>query len=269
MLTSSQGLTLSDVQQKVLDDRTLLLEYALQPDASYLWAVSKADVSLYKLPARSNLDKAATDLRAQLIPSTLQRRIVGIDVIDPNRGIGLAASAPSDAGPFVAASTRFTNSRWNRPPALWRKRLLIVADGALSYVPFEVFLKTAAAGDFSSLPYLIKSNEIVYAPSASVVAAIRQQRSKASGRAMLIIADPVFNSNDARARKGTTTNSGDSELRGLGIQSALADVTGDNAAATADAKMEGLPLARLAGTRAEARRSPNLLKVRVDKPTSG
>jgi len=260
-LTSSQGLTLSDVQQKVLDDRTLLLEYALQPDASYLWAVSKADVSLFKLPARNNLDKAATDLRAQLIPSTLQRRIVGIDVIDPNRGIGLAASAPSDAAPFVAASNALYKLALEPAAStLSDKRLLIVADGALSYVPFEVFLKTAATGDFSSLPYLIKSNEIVYAPSASVVAAIRQQRSKASGRAMLIIADPVFNSNDARARKGTTTNSGDSELRGLGIQSALADVTGDNAAATADAKMEGLPLARLAGTRAEAEEISKLAK---------
>ena len=260
-LTSSQGLTLSDVQQKVLDDRTLLLEYALQPDASYLWAISKADVSLFKLPGRSNLDKAATDLRAQLIPSTLQRRIVGIDVIDPNRGIGLAASAPSDAAPFVAASNALYKLALEPAAStLSDKRLLIVADGALSYVPFEVFLKTAATGDFSSLPYLIKSNEIVYAPSASVVAAIRQQRSKASGRAMLIIADPVFNSNDARARKGTTTNSGDSELRGLGIQSALADVTGDNAAATADAKMEGLPLARLAGTRAEAEEISKLAK---------
>jgi len=261
VLTSSQGLTLSDVQQKVLDDRTLLLEYALQPDASYLWAVSKTDVSLFRLPARNNLDKAATDLRAQLIPSTLQRRIVGIDVIDPNRGIGLAASAPSDAGPFVAASNALYKLALEPAAStLGDKRLLIVADGALSYVPFEVFLKTTAAGDFSSLPYLIKSNEIVYAPSASVVAAIRQQRSKASGRAMLIIADPVFNSNDARARKGTTTGSGDSELRGLGIQSALADVTGDNAAATADAKMEGLPLARLAGTRAEAEEISKLAK---------
>jgi CHAT domain-containing protein/Tfp pilus assembly protein PilF len=260
-LTSSQGMTLSDVQQKVLDERTLLLEYALQPDASYLWAISKTDVSLFKLPARSNVEKAAIDLRAQLIPSTLQRRIVGIDVIDPNRGIGLATSAPSDAAPFVAAANALYKIALEpAASALGDKRLLVVADGALSYVPFEVLLKTSEAGDFSSLPYLVKSNEIVYAPSASVVAAIRQQRSKAAGRAMLIIADPVFNSNDARAHKGTTSNSGDSELRGLGIQSALVDVTGDTTAGNADAKMEGLPLARLAGTRTEAEEISKLAK---------
>ena len=77
---------------------------------------------------------------------------------------------------------------------------------------------------------------------------------------MLIIADPVFNSNDARAHKGTTSSSGDSELRGLGIQSALVDVTGDTTAGNADAKMEGLPLARLAGTRTEAEEISKLAK---------
>ena len=49
------------------------------------------------------------------------------------------------------------------------KRLMVVADGALNYIPFEVLLKTADSGDFSSLGYLVKSNEVVYAPSASVV----------------------------------------------------------------------------------------------------
>ena len=37
-LTSGQSLTLADVQQKVLDDQTVLLEYSLGPEASYLWA---------------------------------------------------------------------------------------------------------------------------------------------------------------------------------------------------------------------------------------
>ena len=82
------------------------------------------------------------------------------------------------------------------------KRLMIVADGALNYIPFEVLLKTPDSGDFSSLGYLIKSNEIIYAPSASVVGAITTAACSANGRAMLnslLIA--VFNFNDRRARK--------------------------------------------------------------------
>jgi CHAT domain-containing protein len=141
------------------------------------------------------------------------------------------------------------------------KRLLIVADGALNYVPFEALVKSAASGsDYSSLPYLIKSNEIVYAPSASVIGAIRQQSNKATGRTMLLIADPVFNSNDARAH-GATSSTASADTRGLGIESALTDVAGQSAVAAAEsAKMQGLPLARLAGTRTEAEQISKLAK---------
>src|SRR6185503_14675525 len=38
-LTGGQPLSLAETQQKVLDDRTVLLEYSLGTDASYLWAV--------------------------------------------------------------------------------------------------------------------------------------------------------------------------------------------------------------------------------------
>jgi CHAT domain-containing protein len=257
-LTANKPLTLAEVQQNVLDDQTVLLEYALQSDSSYMWAVSKSGTSLYKLPGRAAIDKLATDLRAQLIPSKLQRRIVGIDVVDVDRGIGIAATAPAEAVGFIAAANAVYKVVIEPAAAsLAEKRLMIVADGALNYIPFEVLLKSADSGDFASLGYLIKSNEIVYAPSASVVGAIKQQRTKATGKAMLVIADPVFNSNDARARKATPSTS-EAEVRGLGIQSALTDVTGQTTAPSD--KMEGLPLARLAGTRLEADQISKLAK---------
>jgi CHAT domain-containing protein len=201
------------------------------------------------------------DLRAQLIPSKLQRRIVGIDVAEANRGLGVAAAAPEEVASFVAASNALYKAVLE-PAAgmIGEKRLMVVADGALSYIPFEVLLKSADGGDFSSLGYLVKTNEVIYAPSASVVAAIKQQRTKSTSRAMLIIADPVFNSNDTRARKTTAAPASDAEVRGLGIQSALADVAGSTTPAKPDAAMEGLPLARLNGTRTEAEQISKLAK---------
>src|SRR5690349_3387637 len=115
-LTANKPLTLAEVQQNVLDDKTMLVEYSLQPDDSYLFAVSKDAVSLFKLPSRANIEKLAMDLRAQLIPSKLQRRIVGIDVAEANRGLGVAAAAPADAAPFVAASNALTKSCSSRLP---------------------------------------------------------------------------------------------------------------------------------------------------------
>ncbi|HEX7774139.1 MAG TPA: CHAT domain-containing protein [Pyrinomonadaceae bacterium] len=258
-LTANKPLTLAEVQQNVLDDQTVLVEYALQTEDSYLFVASKSAVNLFKLPARANVDKLAMDLRAQLIPSKLQRRIVGIDVAEANRGLGIASAAPEDVAPFVAASNALYKVVLE-PAAgmIGDKRLMVVADGALNYIPFEVLLKTPDSGDFSSLAYLVKSNEVVYAPSASVVGTIKQQRTKATGRSMLIIADPVFNSNDARAQKRAATPATDAEVRGLGIQSAVADVSGTTPAP--NPQMEGLPLARLNGTRAEADQISKLAK---------
>jgi CHAT domain-containing protein len=259
-LTANKPLTLAEVQQNVLDDQTVLVEYALQQDDSYLFAVSKSAVSLFKLPPRANIDKLAMDLRAQLIPSKLQRRIVGIDVAEANRGLGIATTAPEDVAPFIAAANGLYKVVLQPAAAMiGEKRVMVVADGALSYVPFEVLLKTADGGDFSSLGYLVKTNEVIYAPSASVVGAIKQQRTKNTSKAMLIIADPVFNSNDARAQKRTTAPANDAEVRGLGIQSALADVSGSTPPAPT-AQMEGLPLARLNGTRTEADQISKLAK---------
>ena len=260
-LTANKPMTLAEVQQGVLDDNTVLLEYALQPDDSYLFAVSKDAVSLFKLSARAAVEKYATELRAQLIPSKLQRRIVGIDVVEANRGLGIASSAPEETAPFVTAANNLYRVVLEPAAAMiGEKRLMIVADGALNYVPFEVLLKTADAGDFASLNYLVKTNEVVYAPSASVVGAIKQQRAKTNSRAVLVIADPVFNSNDARAKKGTPAPAtADAEVRGLGIQSAVADVAGNTTPAS-NAAMEGLPLARLNGTRVEADQISKLAK---------
>ena len=260
-LTAGQPLSLADVQQQVLDDQTVLLEYSLGADASYLWAITKSGAQIYKLPGRTVIEKLATDLRAQLIPAKLQRRIVGIDVIADTRGLGVSATPfAEDAAGFVAASSALYKAAVEPAASIiGEKRVLVVADGALNYVPFEALVKSSDAADYSSLPYLIKSNEVVYSPSASVIGAIRKQERTTPGRAMLIVADPVFNSNDARA-KGASSAPGSSETRGLGIASALTDVAGKDADAVGSAKMQGLPLARLGGTKVEADQIGKLAK---------
>jgi CHAT domain-containing protein len=249
------------VQQHVLDDQTVLLEYSLGSEASYLWAVTKTGVALYKLPAKPAVETLATNLRAQLIPSKLQRRIVGIDVMaDSQRGLGISATPfAEDAAAFIPASSALYKAVVEPAASMiGEKRILVVADGALNYIPFEALVTSPASADYSSLPYLIKSNEIIYAPSASVVGAIRSQERKAN-RAVLVLADPVFNSNDTRSRGASSSDANDT--RGLGIQSALTDISGQETAATAEsAKMQGLPLARLAGTRAEAEQIVTLAK---------
>ena len=62
-ITSPAALSLRQIQAQVLtDDHTLLLEYSLSKDRSYLWAVTGKGISSYELPARSEIENAARHL---------------------------------------------------------------------------------------------------------------------------------------------------------------------------------------------------------------
>ncbi len=249
-LTTTEPVSLADIQQKVLDDNTVLLEYALGDDASYLFAATRTGISVFKLPAKSQFTELATGFREQMIPASLVRSIVASNAPEQQRGLGLTQAAPEEVVQFAAASNALYKLAIE-PAAgvIGEKRLLVVADGALNYVPFEAFVKTKTGADYASLDYLIKSNEIAYAPSASVIAAIRSSGAtgREGGNSILIVADPVFNPDDPRL-KGARVAAGSSEQRGLGLalNSAVSDVTGTQPAEG------GLRLARLPGTRAEA-----------------
>jgi CHAT domain-containing protein len=126
------------------------------------------------------------------------------------------------------------------------KRILVVADGALNYVPFEALVKNADGADYASLNYLVKTNEIVYSPSASVISAIRAS-GPSSSKNILLVADPVFSADDPRAKgSGAATASAETRGLGLGLEAAVNDVAG------APPTSGGLRLARLSGTRTEA-----------------
>jgi CHAT domain-containing protein/tetratricopeptide (TPR) repeat protein len=262
-LTAAQPLTLADVQQKVLDDNTVLLEYCLGGDRSYMFAVARSGVSLFKLPPRADVDKLATDFRAQLIPPKLQRRIVGIDIADDQqRGLGIVQGPSENLIAFAAASNALYKAAVE--PAvgvIGDKRLLIVADGALNYIPFEALVKTTAGEDYASLNYLIKTNEVVYAPSASVIAAIRQQSTPSTSKRLLLIADPIFRTDDPRLGGMVVQASGEARGLGLGLASAVSDVTGAGGQTPV-----GMQLARLAGTRVEAQEIAKIASAGGNQP---
>lgn len=295
-LTSPQPLTLAETQQQVLDDQTALLEYSLGTKDSYLWVVTQNSVALYKLPARSVVEQQAREFRDAVIPERLRRQVIGTDTTSATRGLGLS-SAPvtGNAGSFATASNALYKTVVEPAASMiGEKRLLIVADGALNYVPFEALVKTndGSAG-YAALPYLVTTNEIVYAPSASVIAVIRKQASaRPTGKNVLIIGDPIFSSNDPRLKgaakvptkgtaKGTTKRAAKGTARkpatpvttavtvpvnasegtrGLGLSSALTDVTGTPAASVTGAPVKGPTLARLPGTRVEATQIAQITK---------
>jgi CHAT domain-containing protein len=88
---------------------------------------------------------------------------------------------------------------------LTKKRLLIVADGPLQYLPFAALpLPDSARGDQT----LLARHEIISLPSASVLAGLRSELRgrKPSEREFVIFADPVFQADDPRVQMARAGN---------------------------------------------------------------
>ncbi|HXG65541.1 MAG TPA: CHAT domain-containing tetratricopeptide repeat protein [Blastocatellia bacterium] len=199
-LTQPQPLTLPQVQQ-LLDPDTLLLEYVLGDDRSYLWAVSDTEVTAYELPGRAEIRAAAKK------------------VYDALAGQSETVRAPAADAQYWQEAARL--SRMILGPVagqLGTKRLVIVADGALEYIPFAALPAPQEAGSrkqeaggsrpstFNLQPAtnpLIANHEIISLPSASALAVLRQEiaERQPAPRAVAIFADPVFTKNDPRVQQ--------------------------------------------------------------------
>jgi CHAT domain-containing protein len=88
------------------------------------------------------------------------------------------------------------------------KRLLIVADGALEYLPFGALPEPDSTTTVNpSSPPLIVNHEVVMLPSASVVAVLREQRAnrRAAAKSVAVFADPVLTLDDPRVNGDART----------------------------------------------------------------
>jgi CHAT domain-containing protein/Tfp pilus assembly protein PilF len=167
-------LTLPKIQQKVLDDNTLLLTYSLGADRSYLWLVSKTQIQSYELPKRSIIEAQAKQFYEQ-------------QKTDPTK-------AAKDRQIGAQLSQTLLQPVANK---LGNKRLLIVADGALQYIPFAA-LPLCKDGTCNESNRLVTNHEIVNAPSISTIDIIRTSQRRTPEKTLAVIADPVFGTNDER-----------------------------------------------------------------------
>jgi len=182
-LTDPVPLKLKEIQRQSLDRDTLLLEYALGEERSFLWSVTPTSLRAYTLPRRAEIEAVA--LRAYgLLTKSNQRQHEG------SSELAAAELSRMILGPVAAE--------------LGRKRLAIVSDGALQYVPFGALPNPAAAG--AGAPKrrpLIVDHEIIYLPSASVLATMRREMSgrRRAARTVAVLSDPVFQPDDPRVKR--------------------------------------------------------------------
>jgi CHAT domain-containing protein len=206
-ITQPQPLTLGDVQA-VIDDETVLLEFALGDERSWLWAVTPHSIDSIELPPRRVVDEAARLLYEQF---TARQKHPG--------AAGAREIAAADARLVMQAAAVSTMLFGRIAPQLngeWRdKRLAIVAAGALEYLPFSALPVPGAAPGIRAIP-LIATHEIVTLPSASVLAMLRRDTvSRPPGpTTVAILADPVFEASDPRVTSASARAPAVSGLRG-------------------------------------------------------
>ena len=163
------------IEETVLaDDDAVLLEYILGAENSYAWTVSRNEFKSYKLGPQKNVNAAV-------------RRVYELLSNSPDAGNeGELEKAIAALSQLVVAPVA---------GALNRKRIIVVADGPLNYIPFQLLLDASTNNE-----PLIAKYEIVNVPSASILGQLRheKQQRRRGTKMLAAFGDPVFASNYAQ-----------------------------------------------------------------------
>lgn len=180
---------LAEFQGSVLDDDSILLEYFLGDEQSYLWMVGRSEFEVFDLPARKVIEDHVDKLR-NLLESRKRTQGESIDaarrrVVEADSSYTTVARDLSDIllGPV---SERIRG-----------KRIIIVPDGKLNNLAISSLPRPLTSSDD---PILL-TNEVVYQPSAQTLSLLKKFRAgtdELRTRDLLVFSDPVFSRADSR-----------------------------------------------------------------------
>jgi hypothetical protein len=206
-LTQPQPLGVKEIQD-LLDPDTLLLECALGDERSYLWAVTPSTITTYELSPRKEVEGAARRVY-ELMTLAQDARGRRAKQLEVRYWLQAARLSQMVLEPVAAQ--------------LENKRLVIVADGALPYIPFAALPRPVSlvTGHWSlarkqpprtndqrlttnDQEPLIVNHEIVCLPSASVLGVLWREVAgrPLAPKTVAVFADPVFEKDDPRIMLG-------------------------------------------------------------------
>lgn len=180
--------SVGDIQKKVLDPESVLLEYFVGKKETYLWLVTTTSVKLCILPNKEQIEEVAIeffDLSRSLRENS--------EKTQKSRYVDLSKSLSKILLLPVAKE-------------IIGKRLIIVPDKVIHFVPFVVLPSPdVIERKFNSIymdPLVVK-HEIVVLPSASAFILLRERTTerKSSDKDLAVIADPVFDRHDTRVSR--------------------------------------------------------------------
>jgi CHAT domain-containing protein len=168
----------TDEIQNNLDENTVLLEYSLSGEDSFVWVVLKNEIFSYRVPG-GEIEKLARNV---------------YDCIS-------RLSKPALEKPCWRENEKL--SKILLQPLMkhiMSRRLIIVKSSFLHYIPFSSLINPLNS------KYLIETNEILTLSSASLLSFIRETKNQnAPAKKLAIFADPVYSSSDARIQVKSKT----------------------------------------------------------------
>jgi CHAT domain-containing protein len=186
--STASTLTMREVQAEIEDDDTILLEYALGDETSYLWVINQHQISSHELPPSDEIKKLVEIFRRSLQPPQWK---------DGETAVEYQARVRKGDQDFQSYSRRLSRLLLGPVTLARTKRILIVPDGSLQYIPFAALpLPSTRIGNEP----LVRSQEVVILPSASVLTNLRKAAAKRTPptATAAIFADPVFEQDDPR-----------------------------------------------------------------------
>jgi len=211
----SPTLTLKEVQAEIEPEDTVLLEYALGDEKSYVWALEHDQIAVHELPQSERIRKLVQSFRQALVPPQLKAGESASDY---------QARVRRQEQSYKAYARQLSRLLLGPVELAGAKRVLIVPDGSLQYVPFAA-LPIPVSGSGEQL--LINRYEVDVLPSASVLGTLRKTASKRAPptATAVIFADPVFEADDPRVLTNRGTSGGRQE-RPAALTRAILDIKG-------------------------------------------
>jgi CHAT domain-containing protein/tetratricopeptide (TPR) repeat protein len=189
------ALRIEPLLERIVDDDTTLLEFDLGDDESHLFVATKGDLRVVRLPTRREIESIAQKLHAALSATTSES--------EPWETIA------SELSRLVLDAT--VTSRL-------RHRVLVVADGALQYVPFAVLPLPGANGEV-----LGDRHNVVHIPSALFTGQRSEGSPPPAERSVLaLVADPIYSAADDRNVSSSVSDPPGQASRGRLVHSGVA-----------------------------------------------
>ena len=229
-LSETEPVSVAVLQRDLLDSDTALLEIALGDNRSFAWLLTLHDLQAFELPARNVIEPLARDIQTHV--SARNGRPLGETPQNRRRRLDRADKSLTSALSSLSALLKPVLER------VTERRLLIAASGALLSVPFA-----SLPSPVSGRP-LATTQELVLLPSASVETLLTRRSvvERADGPTVLVVADPVFDSQDGRVASSLSRSANGRVTVGSDLVRAAGDV----------GVLEAGRLPRLPSTRDEA-----------------